>query len=77
MTNKRGGEDGLAEKFGLSPRDFRRFPPMPRVIKYAWGGCISGLLIASIFLGRDSAWLPILNQAIDLLQEQNSPTQSK
>lgn len=77
MTNKRSSGGELAERLGISPRDFRRFPPMPRVIKYAWGGCISGLLIASILLGRDSAWLPILNQAIDLLQEQNSPTQNK
>lgn len=50
---------------------------MPRAIKYAWGLGMTALLAASLLLDRGSDWMPLINRAIDLLQQQTVPTESK
>lgn len=50
----------------------RKIPkrPAPRPAKYAWAAAVSGLLLGSVAFEAGSAWLPLINQAIDLLQRQ-------
>jgi len=50
---------------------------LPRPIKYIWGLGVSFLLILSIYTEHDSRWLPLIHQAIDLLQAQMAPTSNK
>lgn len=47
---------------------------MPRALKYAWGIAMTLLLFASLTLERGSVMLPMINAAIDLLQQQAGPT---
>lgn len=47
--------------------------PAPRPLKYGWAVALSGLVLGSVVLDAGSAWLPLVNQAIDLLQQQNQP----
>lgn len=49
-------------------------PQMPRTVKYAWGVVVTILLGLSLVLDRGNPWLPLLNRAIDLMQEQTAPT---
>ena len=44
--------------------------PAPRPAKYAWAAAVSALLLGSVAFEAGSAWLPLINQAIDLLQRQ-------
>jgi hypothetical protein len=50
---------------------------LPRSVKYFWGLGVSFLLVLSIATEHDSKWLPLIHQAIDLLQLQMAPTSSK
>lgn len=50
------------------------FPTLPRPAKYAWGIGMTVLLAASLLLDKGSAWAPLINQAIDLLQQQTAPS---
>lgn len=52
-------------------------PQMPRAIKYAWGLGMTALLAASLLLDRGSDWMPLINRAIDLLQQQTAPTENR
>lgn len=52
-------------------------PKMPRFLKYAWGVGVTVLLSLSLVLDQGSAWLPLVHRAIDLLQNQTAPTESK
>ena len=52
-------------------------PPLPRPLKYAWGVGMTLLIAASLLLDRGSEWLPLVNRAIDLLQQMNSPTENR
>lgn len=47
--------------------------PAPRPLKYGWAVALSGLVLGSVVLDTGSAWLPLVNQAIDLLQQQIQP----
>lgn len=51
--------------------------PSPRVLRYGWAVVVSVLLVLSFVLEKESAWLPLLNQAIDLLQQQQAPSVNK
>ena len=52
-------------------------PPLPRPLKYAWGVGMTLLIAASLLLDRGSEWLPLVNRAIDLLQQMNAPTENR
>lgn len=58
-------------------RDATNLPQMPRALKYAWGVGVTVLLGLSVVLDRGSAWMPLVHQAIDLLQNQTAPTESR
>lgn len=58
-------------------RDATNLPQMPRALKYAWGVGVTVLVGLSLVLDRGSAWMPLVHQAIDLLQNQTAPTQSR
>lgn len=58
-------------------RDSTNLPQMPRALKYAWGVGVTVLLGLSVVLDRGSAWMPLVHQAIDLLQNQTAPTESR
>jgi hypothetical protein len=45
-------------------------PKLPRHVKYAWGVAMTLLLFASLTLERGSVLMPLVNSAIDLLQQQ-------
>ena len=47
---------------------------MPRILKYAWAVCMTLLLVASVSLEKGSIFMPLVNTAIDLLQQQAAPT---
>ena len=55
------------------PRKPRPKGPSPRVLRYGWAASISGLLALGLLTDTQSAWLPLINQAIDLLQLQHQP----
>lgn len=50
---------------------------MPRGLKYAWGVGVTVLLALSLAVDRNSAWLPLINRAIDILQQQNAPIENR
>lgn len=50
---------------------------MPRRLKYAWGVGVTVLLALSLAVDRNSAWLPLINRAIDILQQQNTPIENR
>lgn len=52
-------------------------PPMPRGLKYLWGLVMTLLLAASLLLERGSPWMPLVNRAIDLMQQQTAPTENR
>jgi hypothetical protein len=52
-------------------------PQMPRALKYAWGVGMTALLASSLLLDRGSDWMPLINRAIDLLQQQTAPSESR
>ena len=58
-------------------RDATNLPQMPRALKYAWGVGVTVLLGLSVVLDRGSAWMPLVHQAIDLLQNQTAPTENR
>lgn len=58
-------------------RDATNLPQMPRALKYAWGVGVTVLVGLSLVLDRGSAWMPLVHQAIDLMQNQTAPTQSR
>lgn len=58
-------------------RDATNLPQMPRALKYAWGVGVTVLLGLSVVLDRGSAWMPLVHQAIDFLQNQTAPTESR
>jgi len=60
------------EKLRESP-----LPPMPREIKWIWGGTLTVFVLLSLVVDRGSAWAPLIHQAIDALQLHNAPTESK
>ena len=45
-------------------------PQMPRSLKYAWGLGMTALLAGSLLVDRESSWMPLINRAIDLMQQQ-------
>ncbi len=47
---------------------------LPRSVKYVWGAAVSVLLVLSLTMENGSRWLPLIHQAIDILQQQNAPT---
>lgn len=47
--------------------------PAPRPLKYGWAAAVTALAFGSVLLDSGSVWLPLLNQAIDLMQQQNQP----
>lgn len=69
-------EDRKREQRQLK-RDATNLPQMPRALKYAWGVGVTVLVGLSLVLDRGSAWLPLVHQAIDLLQNQTAPTQNR
>jgi hypothetical protein len=52
-------------------------PQMPREMKYAWGVAMTVLVTLSLLLDRGSAWMPLIHKAIDALQVQTAPNESK
>jgi hypothetical protein len=50
---------------------------MPRALKYAWGLGVTLLVGLSLVLDRGSAWMPLVHRAIDLMQTQTAPIESK
>jgi hypothetical protein len=52
-------------------------PKMPRHLKYAWAAMVSLLAIGSMALDSGSKWLPLVHQMIDLMQQQNLPTENR
>jgi len=56
-----------------------RWPPGPssRQARYVWAVLVSGLLAASVLTDSQSAWLPLINQAIDVLQQHGGATGNK
>jgi hypothetical protein len=52
-------------------------PQMPRALKYAWGVGVTLLMSLTLVLDSGSAWMPLVHRAIDLLQNQTAPTESK
>lgn len=57
--------------------DTGRLTSLPRPLKYAWGVGITLLVGLSLAVDRGSAWMPLIHRAIDLLQTQTAPTDSK
>ena len=51
--------------------------PLPRSVKYAWGVAVSALLLLSLLVDKDSPFMPVINQAIDVLQQQRTPSENK
>lgn len=51
--------------------------PMPRSVKYAWGLAVSALLALSFFVDQASPLMPLLHRAIDALQTQTAPIESR
>ena len=51
--------------------------PLPRSVKYAWGVAVSVLLLLSLLVDKDSPFIPVINQAIDVLQQQRTPSENK
>lgn len=49
----------------------------PRVARYGWALAISALVGLSLAMEDGSKWAPLVNTAIDLLQQQISPTGNK
>ncbi len=50
---------------------------MPRGLKYLWGLVMTLLLATSLLLERGSPWMPLVNRAIDLMQQQTAPTENR
>lgn len=69
-------EDQKRDKRQLK-RDTPNLPQMPRALKYAWGVGVTLLVGLSLVLDRGSAWMPLVHQAIDMLQNQTAPIESK
>lgn len=46
----------------------------PRALKYAWAGLMTLLLVASVTLEKGSVFMPLINTAIDLMQQQSTST---
>ncbi len=46
----------------------------PRPLKYFWAFLVSVLLVMSMTLEKENVFMPLINTAIDLLQQQASPT---
>jgi len=62
---------------GQSPNEPKRqgtFPTLPRPAKYAWGIGMTALVASSLLIDKSSGWMPLVNQAIDLLQQQTTPS---
>jgi hypothetical protein len=52
-------------------------PQMPRPVKYAWGVAMTLLVVLSLTLDKGSALMPLVHRAIDALQLQTAPTDSR
>ena len=50
---------------------------LPRGVKYAWGVGVTVLLASALLMDRQSPWLPLVNQAIDIIQQQSGPSPNK
>ena len=48
-----------------------------QLLKYGWAVAISGLMFLQISQESNSKWVPIINQAIDMLQRHNQPINGK
>jgi hypothetical protein len=48
-----------------------------QLLKYGWAVAISGLMFLQISQDPSSKWVPIINQAIDMLQRHNQPINGK
>jgi hypothetical protein len=62
------------------PPEQKRWPqagPSPRLLRYGWAAAVSGLLAFGLASEQQSAWMPLINHAIDLLQQQTAPTSNK
>lgn len=46
-------------------------------MRYGWAVVVSLLLGLSLLLDRNNAWLPLINRAIDLLQQQSAPIENR
>jgi hypothetical protein len=59
--------------------DQNRWPkgPSTRALRYGWAIGVSGLLAMGLLAENDSAWLPLINHAIDLMQQQPAPSQNR
>lgn len=58
-------------------RNREDFPQMPRPVKYAWGFSMTLLVVLSLTLDKGSALMPLVHRAIDALQLQTAPTDSR
>jgi hypothetical protein len=61
----------------IKAQDKDAIPKMPRAAKYAWGFVMTILLMASLTLEKGSLMMPLVNQAIDLLQQQQQQQQQR
>lgn len=57
--------------------DTGRLSSLPRPLKYTWGVGLTLLVGLSLVLDRGSAWMPLVHRAIDLMQTQTAPTESR
>lgn len=51
--------------------------PIPRSVKYAWGVAVSALLLLSFYVDQASPFMPLIHRAIDALQTQTAPIESR
>ena len=49
----------------------RKKQPALKALKYGWALGISAALAGLVFAEVDPKWLPLVNQLIDLMQQQN------
>lgn len=54
-----------------------RLPKTPRTVKWIWGGTLTVLMVLSLVVDRGSVWAPLIQKAIDTLQLQTAPNESK
>lgn len=54
-----------------------QLPPMPRSVKWIWGGTLTVLMVLSLVVDRGSVWAPLIQKGIDVLQLQTAPNESK
>lgn len=75
-VNEKHAKNTRRQRGNAEPRG-GELPQMPRSVKYAWGVALTLLVALSLVLDRGSAWMPLVHRAIDLLQTQTAPTESR